>query len=131
MHFSGMRQWPAGSDVVEVETESGLVDLHNDATLIDIRIPCQPDLSVTVRFRTTDGRAAELTFGSVLGLSFRQDEADGVSPYASGWDPDVAETFYGAQFLPSGEERGEFEVGTIVGTLTFSAAAVAFRQWAE
>lgn len=43
----------------------------------------------------------------------------------------MAETFYGAQFRPSGDDRGEFEVGTIVGTLTFTAATVAFRQMAE
>jgi hypothetical protein len=47
VQFSGLRQWPAGSDVVEVETESGLIDLHNEATLMDITIDCQPDLSAT------------------------------------------------------------------------------------
>jgi hypothetical protein len=122
-----MRQWPAGIEVVEVETGSGVVDLHNEATLLDIRIDCRPELSVTLRFGTSDGREAELAFGSVTGLSFRQDEADGVAPFASGWDPGVAATFYGVEFRPAGEGRGEFEVDTIVGTLTLSAAAVSFR----
>jgi hypothetical protein len=76
-----------------------------------------------------DGRAVELSFGSVLGLSFRQDETDAVSPYASGWDSDVAETFHGVRFGTSGDGRAELEVDTIVGTSTFSAGTVAFRQW--
>jgi hypothetical protein len=40
----------SGSDIVEVETESGFVDLHNDAILCDIEIRCRPSLGLRSAF---------------------------------------------------------------------------------
>jgi hypothetical protein len=127
VQFSGMEPWPENMEVIECVVDGVVVDLHNDATLTSIEILCRPVVELVLRFTHDDGRRAALTFGAVTDLRFVQDERDGTSEFASGWDPERDETFYGAEFHGRGGEVGEFTVNTITGTLTFACSRVAFE----
>jgi hypothetical protein len=128
VQFVGIDRWVPGSEIVEVVASGRTLDLHNAATLTGVEIPSRPPLELILRFVLDGGRPAELTFGHVTDLLFRQDEADSTSPFAAGWDPAVVETFFGLEYRDLGDGTGWFEVGTILGTLTFVCRTVRFAQ---
>jgi hypothetical protein len=118
--FHGLRPFVAGPDVVEVETERGVRDLHNDAALEGVELLVLPRAEVRFRFRTSAGETLVLRFSDVVAFAFDPADALGDS-----WTPEEHETLYGISYIPGPlADRDRFVIDTILGSTRFAAAAV-------
>lgn len=125
--FHGLRPFATGPDLVEVETERGVRDLHNDAALEAVELLVLPRAEVRFRFRTSTGETLLLRFLDVVTFAF-----DPVDEVGDSWSPEEHETLYGISYIASASaDRGGFVVDTILGSARFTAAEVRVEWQAE
>src|SRR5512138_1620788 len=114
--FEGMTPWESDSDIIECNTPDGTIDLHNEATLVEISLTLSGRPGVHLRFLGDDERQFQLSFESAHAIAFHEDAG-------SYWPVDIrgVETLYGIDYDDGPDDTPRFEVRTLLGVLTFSA----------
>ncbi|CRK58308.1 hypothetical protein [Alloactinosynnema sp. L-07] len=124
--YRGLRPLePGAGGTVELETDRGYRDLHNDATLRSIDMVVAPRAGVRFTFGTSAGETLVLGFADVVGFTFESGQDLG-----GAWDPDTEETLYEIATWAGDAHRESFAVDTILGRATFAAAEVSV-EWPE
>ncbi|MFE2728948.1 hypothetical protein [Kitasatospora sp. NPDC059327] len=70
--ISGMNPWVINQDFLEIVTPSGVIDLHNDVSIIGFRFYGYPRPTLSIDFKEEDGGAFSLEFQNVGELTLRQ-----------------------------------------------------------
>lgn len=124
--FTGLEPWDDNFPRVEFETPDGVLDLHNNAILNEIRI-LVGGATLVLRFTHADdwqqietaGRPVELEFGGITELRIVQ---------ADDFDPRAANTLEGVVHEVDGD-RSRFTVDLGDFTATMAAESVSLRVW--
>jgi hypothetical protein len=124
--FQGMLPWRPGTEIIEVATEEGRVDLHNNCVLLVIEIRIEQILpTLALKFRHDSGKSFELAFNPVLDLTVIQDPDDWHA-YLRGiqWDTGESSTFFGIDFWTGPDDLSRFTVNSMLGHVHFKAPLV-------